>query len=647
MIPSHTRPQQVRSCPRGFTLIELLVVIAIIGILSSVVLASVQGHRERARDAIRLVGMDQLNKAILAYQLDKGVPPGEDGVMYMNGTADWIPGLVPGYANTLPIDPRDTTEHSYRYMRQGANYTLAARFEHGNATHAKDDGGVSDLHYEIASGPFPALTDPEASDWRFAEASRVETHLGCSTPGTQVTICHVPPGNPSNAQTLVVSCTAVGPEGHSNHANDHLGACSGPEDETGTGNETPPDGDTDVGDTSPEDEDGNDTPPETPDECLVTITPAQNAYTSGADVELTWNSTCYPSSNVMLEVRKVADNGSLPFIMIYSSAENDGHYPYQGFPSGLIGSDRWVVRVTDYNTRTNFDESASFVVENGTAVPLPTITATAGLGGAITPSGTLTVGAGTDATYTITPNQRYEIANVTVDGVSAGTTTSYTFTHVTGDHTIHATFSEVTESPDVVTISGRFIDKFTLQPVTNVAIRMALPLQPFLMNVGSNGEFSFSTSTVNILPTKHIGFLYTVPCYMKPPNDSLATIVRNSDSSLALYTQRFNEPHGSRYIDPLTTATVDLGDILLWPAKNFVLNSDIPVSFSIPGASGGNTLFKTQHSMTNAVPLDFDVAVVLKDQAGNIYTSPTHRYDRTAGCAQSVLTFNGGVFTWQ
>ena len=71
----------------GFTLIELLVVISIIGMLSSVVLASLNSARVKARDASRIATLKQIQAAIEVYAQDHGGKyPGNTG----DGTNTYI-----------------------------------------------------------------------------------------------------------------------------------------------------------------------------------------------------------------------------------------------------------------------------------------------------------------------------------------------------------------------------------------------------------------------------------------------------------------------------------------------------------------------------------------------------------------------------
>jgi len=59
----------------GFTLIELLVVIAIIGLLSSIVLVSLNSARGKARDAKRVSDLKQISLALELYYHDNGTYP--------------------------------------------------------------------------------------------------------------------------------------------------------------------------------------------------------------------------------------------------------------------------------------------------------------------------------------------------------------------------------------------------------------------------------------------------------------------------------------------------------------------------------------------------------------------------------------------
>ena len=75
-----------------------------------------------------------------------------------------------------------------------------------------------------------------------------------------------------------------------------------------------------------------------------------------------------------------------------------------------------------------------------------TIEATAGAGGSISPSGSVSVREGRDQTFTITPDKGYAVSTVKIDGKSIGAVKSYTFENVSRTHTIEVIFVKGTAS---------------------------------------------------------------------------------------------------------------------------------------------------------------------------------------------------------
>ena len=72
-----------------------------------------------------------------------------------------------------------------------------------------------------------------------------------------------------------------------------------------------------------------------------------------------------------------------------------------------------------------------------------TITASFGANGSISPNGSISVAYGNNQTFLITPAAGYQVVDVSVDDVSKGAITTYTFDDVVADHIISATFSAV------------------------------------------------------------------------------------------------------------------------------------------------------------------------------------------------------------
>jgi prepilin-type N-terminal cleavage/methylation domain-containing protein len=123
---------------KGFTLIELLVVIAVIGLLSTIVMVSLNRARAKARDARRLSDLKQAVTALEVYYDAYGAYPnqvsyGENaagGVGPWGGGPDysfedkdgdgiyWLDPLAEnGIIKPMPIDPQNNSAHTYWYWK--------------------------------------------------------------------------------------------------------------------------------------------------------------------------------------------------------------------------------------------------------------------------------------------------------------------------------------------------------------------------------------------------------------------------------------------------------------------------------------------------------------------------------------------------
>ncbi len=133
-----------KSTSRGFTLIELLVVIAIIGILSSIVLASLNTARQKGRDTRRLADVKQIQLALELYYDANGGYPNAISTSTL---------VTPGYISSVPTHPSNHAAYSYAGLGSGvtcSKYHLGASLE--SATHNALSGDADTSGATVCTG---------------------------------------------------------------------------------------------------------------------------------------------------------------------------------------------------------------------------------------------------------------------------------------------------------------------------------------------------------------------------------------------------------------------------------------------------------------------------------------------------------------
>jgi prepilin-type N-terminal cleavage/methylation domain-containing protein len=141
---------------RGFTLIELLVVIAIIGVLSSVVLASLSAARQKSRDAKRVAEVTQIGRALDLYYDAHQTYPSTTPSGYTGDDAGVQLLVAAGLLPSIPVPPlgTDVTYHYHGLYKDAAGVyhecdatapagTLCNSFEIGITLERSENPGLN------------------------------------------------------------------------------------------------------------------------------------------------------------------------------------------------------------------------------------------------------------------------------------------------------------------------------------------------------------------------------------------------------------------------------------------------------------------------------------------------------------------------
>jgi hypothetical protein len=352
-------------------------------------------------------------------------------------------------------------------------------------------------------------------------------------------------------------------------------------------------------------------------------TPLSYYITSSADS----NSIISPSGNVMVNTMINAN-----FSQAFTYSANSGYT----IDSVLV--DGSSVPITGSYTFNNVQANHTISV---TSVVNPTITASAGTNGVISPSGSVSVDYDGNQDFTITPDTGYYIASIMIDGgpvtVTSPSGQTVGFTNVEANHTLTATFAV-----DTFTVTASAGVGGSINPTGSVSVNYG-GSQTF--TVTPNAGYHIASITANGAPV-------TVT---SPSGQTYQFSAVSADSSLtatfAINTYTITVTQTANGIIAPGTSTVNYGatsSFSITPATGYYITSITVNGSSVAvTSSSGQTVSFTNVQATHTITATFAINTfnITASAGANGAISPSESISVNYGDNQTfTITANTGYY---
>jgi hypothetical protein len=294
--------------------------------------------------------------------------------------------------------------------------------------------------------------------------------------------------------------------------------------------------------------------------------------------------------------------------------------------------------------------------------------------GTINPSGIISVGSSDSITFDIIPNQLSKIKDVKVDGASVGAVSTYTFSNVTQDHTIEATFTVPSFTINASTgthgtispsgaIAGTYDSSqtFTITPSYGYLIK---DVKVDNQSVGPVSTFTFSNITSNhtiyaefekkyseIYITLTIGSKTAAVNGTSRTLDVPATIIENRTYvPLRFVAEQLGCDVDFRDSDKKVTIINGESKIELWIGKNIasVNGKLVPIDSTntkvVPLIQNGRTLVPIRFISES---LGFYVDYNSSKKLVSISNTPIVSLDGAVGYFEKTVSYNGKSYSFK